>query len=72
MDADELWGRVTGGRIWCIGVHIACITSGGRLSKRIMVNLKTLSRLSVVYDWKGISTKDVQRLSDHDCGVFLY
>ena len=24
------------GRIRCIGVHMACITSGGRLSKRIM------------------------------------
>ena len=23
--------------IWCIGVHIACMTSGGKLSKRIMV-----------------------------------
>jgi hypothetical protein len=25
-----------GDKIWCIGVHIACITSGGKLSKRIM------------------------------------
>ena len=25
-------------RIRCIGVHIACMTSGGRVSKRIMVS----------------------------------
>lgn len=23
--------------IWCMGVHMACITSGGKLSKRIMM-----------------------------------
>lgn len=31
-------GMGVGGRIWCIGVHIACVTSGGSWSKRIMVN----------------------------------
>lgn len=29
-----------GGRIWCIGVHIACMTSGGRVSKRIMAKAR--------------------------------
>lgn len=31
-------GWFDAGTIWCIGVHMACMTSGGRLSKRIMVS----------------------------------
>ena len=29
-----------GGGIWCVGVHIGCMTSGGRVSKRIIVDCK--------------------------------
>ena len=36
MVEDDPAGNVIGGRTWCIGVHMACITSGGRLSNRII------------------------------------
>lgn len=39
----------------CIGVHIACMTSGGRLSKRIMAEMDVGGLLIlVVLGWRSL------------------
>ncbi len=51
MYSDPVWppcgalgegGRVAGTRTWCIGVHIAWMTSGGRLSNRIISDMREI------------------------------